>query len=137
MLFECETRQKQFAFEVPIQTNLVQQALAQFMLSSTKQNVTMADSCMTSFSHRGGYGSYYTRGWSSRGHPQHQLYGWIGHVAQRCYYRFDRPFKGFSMVNRLSTGGYNPISKYSSFYVGSQPQLSFSSPPVFLTGPIF
>lgn len=117
--------------------NLVQQPPAQFTLSSTKQNVAVADSRTTSFSHRGGLGSYYSRGWSSCGHPQCQLCGWIGHVAQRCYYRFDRSFKGFLVADRVSMGGYNPISKFFSFYVGSQPRLGFSGPPVFLTGPMF
>lgn len=35
------------------------------------------------------------RGRSNRGHPHCQIYDRFGHLAQQCYYRFDRSFDGF------------------------------------------
>ncbi|KAA3479429.1 putative LRR receptor-like serine/threonine-protein kinase [Gossypium australe] len=105
MLFECESRQKQFVVEVPIQANLVQQS-APFGSSLVEQN-SLIESRLSDFSHRG-RDSYRGRGQGGRGCPQCQLCGRLGHVAKKCYYWFDQLPGDSPLIEKGFSFGYNP-----------------------------
>lgn len=71
-------RQQRVVTGVPFQANMV---------SSTESVHAFP---MVSSSPRGGQAFYGGRGWISRGHVQCQICGYLEHLAQHYYYRFDR-----------------------------------------------
>ncbi|TYH91881.1 hypothetical protein ES332_A13G143300v1 [Gossypium tomentosum] len=92
MLADCEARQQELVSNVTFQANFVQQR------GSTDDTVSKSD--------RGSRPPYRGNGRFSRGRgrgrkfsntkPQCQLCGRVGHTVQKCYYRFDENFEGFS-----------------------------------------
>ncbi|KAG8476579.1 hypothetical protein CXB51_033494 [Gossypium anomalum] len=123
ILLECERRQQRFVTEVLPQANLVQQSSPSGSALGVSVSTPTGSSVAGSFS-PGNRGSFRGRGRGNRGRPQCQICGRIGHLAQRCYYRFDRSVDG----PPVSTIGPSSLSfsSPSTFYPASP---TFASQP--------
>lgn len=102
--------------EVLPQANLVQQSSQSGSALGVSVSTPTGSSVASSFS-PGKRGSFRGRGRGNRGRPQCQICGRIGHLAQRCCYRFDRSVDG----PPVSTIGPSSLSfsSPSTFYPAS------------------